>query len=223
LLTIDDDLSMSAAISPETRRHLGELMQTRSHVESDRIVEVRQSEEHLAQGNSAEEKTPGPAKLDGGDQDIFQTDKEIDQAETNDERTTEALEFDQDDGGQGRNPHSSTPRTIEIVLHSDSEFFNLLTQELSSIDAWQANQKRVLTEEINALGQEVSTVVKPPKFGSHSDMYTWREIFSLYQDASIFFALAERYHGPRDATEARERIQWFANQIQVQNLVWLLL
>lgn len=214
LLTIDDDLSMSAAILPETRRHLDELMQARSHVEPDRIVEEPQSEEQPAKGSSAEEPTRSPAELDGGSEGIAQE-------ETNDERVNEALEFDQDDGGPGRNPHSSIPRTIEIVLHSDSEFFNLLTQELSLIDTWKANQKRILTEEVNALGQQVSTVVKPPKFGSHSDMYAWREIFSLYRDASVFFASAERYHGARDATQARERIQWFANQLQVQSLVWL--
>jgi E3 ubiquitin-protein ligase BAH len=208
---------MSAAISPETRRHLEGLMQTQSHLESDEIVKVPQSG-HPAEGSPTEDKTPSLSELDG-DEDVFQTDEEIAQAETNDEQADEALEVDQDDGGPGRDPRSSIPRTIEIVLHSDSEFFNLLTQELSSIDTWKANQKRILTDEINALGQEVSRVVKPPKFGSRSDMDTWREIFSLYRDASVFFSSAERYQGPRNATQARERIQWFANQLQSQNLV----
>jgi len=156
--------------------------------------------------------------LDGGDQDIFQTDEEIAQAQTNDVQSPEVLEFDPDESVPHRNPHSF-PRTIEIVLNSDSEFFNLLTQEVSSIDDLQANQKQILSEEVSALGREVGTVVKPVKFGTPSDMYTWREIFSLYRDASIFFGSTERDHGARNATQARERIQWFANQLQVQNLV----
>jgi hypothetical protein len=109
----------------------------------------------------------------------------------------------------------STPRsrTIAITLHADSEFFNLLTKELSSIDKIEAGQKILLTTKVQNLGSKVLSVTRPSNPTSQSDLYAWREIFSLYRDAAVFFANTERHRGPRTAVQARERIAWFSEQL----------
>ena len=104
-------------------------------------------------------------------------------------------------------------RTIAITLRADSEFFNLLTKELSSIDKIEAAQKALLTAKVQNLGSKVVSVTRPSKPTSQSDLYAWREIFSLYRDAAVFFANTERHRGPRTAVQARERIQWFSEQL----------
>jgi len=111
------------------------------------------------------------------------------------------------------------PRTIEITLHADSEFFNLLKNELSSIDSLQARQKDELTCQIKDLGTQVMTVTRPENSPSSADLYAWREIFLLYRDAAVFFASTERDHGARTAAQAKERIEKFQNQLITQSLV----
>jgi hypothetical protein len=209
---------MSADISPATRKHLEELMQIRPSLESERSVEILQPEEKT-DGKYGSQANVNVAHAKEKKQDIFQTDKEIAESDSRNQRNTDSHEIDHDDDTPHRNSHAH-PRTIEIVLTADSEFFNLLTQELSSIDALQAQQKTILTAQLTELGKEVSAVAKPSKSRSHSDMYAWREIFSLYKDASLFFASTERDRGARSAAQARERIEWFSRQLQAQNLVW---
>ena len=207
---------MSAHISPETRKYLYDLGQARSAPETDRFVEIPESQEK-AHDTSVETHVYQSHK-DEEDQYIFQTDEEIEESDRKYRRDTESHEIDRDDTVPGWNSHYA-PRTIEIILSADSEFFNLLTQELSSIDALQAQQKNILTVQVNDLGKEISAVARPSKQGSQSDMYAWREIFALYRDASVFFASTERDHGARNAAQARDGIQRFTNQLQAQNFV----
>ena len=207
---------MSADISPETRKHLEDLMQTISAPQSDRFVEVPES--HDRAHDTSVEKNVNQLHKDEEDQHIFETDEEMAESDRKYRQDTESHDIDRENTVSRRTSHSNR-RTIEIFLTADSEFFNLLTQELSSIDALQAQQKNILTVQVNDLGKEISAVTRPSKQGPQSDMYAWREIFVLYKDASVFIASTERHRGARSAAQARERIQLFANQLHVQNFV----
>ena len=179
-----------------------------------KIVDITQTE-----NQSAHQSATADQGFDDNDEDenIFQIDEDI----VKSQRPSEELKYD--DRQNGLDELDNEParhRTIEITLHADSEFFELLTKELSSIDDLQARQKEQLTSQVNDLGKDVLGVTNPSKSGSSSDLYTWREIFCLYRDASVFFAMTERDHGARNAQQARERVQWFQNQLAQQNLVW---
>ena len=112
-------------------------------------------------------------------------------------------------------------RTIEITLRADSEFFDLLKNELTTIDSLQARQKYELTSQVHGLSDELSLATNPMKSGTRSEMYAWREIFSLYNDAAPFFDTTEKNHGFRTGEQARERIQWFSNQLISRSIVRL--
>jgi E3 ubiquitin-protein ligase BAH len=186
-------------------------MSNRTDDKRGKIVEVTETE-----NQRADQSTTTDQHIDDDDN-IFQTDEDI--AESL--RTSE--DFKSVDRQNNDDPFNDNEtarhRTIEIILHADSEFFDLLSKELSSIDDLQARQKEQLTSRVNDLGKDVLVVTKPSKSGSTSDLYAWRQIFSLYRDASVFFAMTERDHGARNAQQARERVQWFQNQIANQNLV----
>jgi len=207
---------MSADISRETRKHLEDLMQTISTAESDRFVEIPESQDRAH--DTSGEKNVSQLHSDEEDQYISETDEEMAESDRKYRQDIEFHDIDRDNTVWRRTSHSNR-RTIEIVLNADSEFFNLLTQELSSIDVLQAQQKNILTVQVSDLGREISAVTRPSNQGSQSDMYAWREIFVLYKDASVFIASTERHRGARSAAEARERIQLFANQLHVQNFV----
>ena len=148
---------------------------------------------------------------------IFETDEDfaISQQEHDSVRPRgHAQEDIMDESDDTRRVH-----TIEITLHADSEFFNLLVKELSSIDDLQARQKESLTVQAKDLGRDISMVTEPSSSRSRGDLYAWREIFALYQDASVFFATTERHRGPRGAEEARQRVQWFSNQLVSRQMV----
>ena len=223
LLTVDDDLAVSADLSPETKRVIEELMSHRTleHTQaSNKIVEIIEQSSDQRAVPEASDSAVDDFGIAQNEETIFETDEDI----ANSERERDLLRAsrnrtgsDADDNVFDLDQHQ--PRTIEITLHADSEFFNLLKNELSSIDSLQARQKENLTSQVKDLGKAVSTVIRPQSSGSSSDLYAWREIFLLYRDAAVFFASTERDHGVRTAAQAKERTEKFENQIVARNLV----
>jgi hypothetical protein len=147
--------------------------------------------------------------------------------------------FEHDEGMEGKQPSDTLKRgsqvseestdeilegppdshMIEITLRADFEFFRLLSAGISSIDSIQANQKTELSSRVINLGESIVMVTRPSQNRCPSDLYAWRELFSLYQEASVFFATTERDHGARTVEKARERMLWFSNQLASKHLV----
>ena len=218
LLTIEDNLAVSADLSPQTKKALEELMRHQPPPESQtsaKIVDVTDSEEQPADQSASQEiNHVYTNEQDDDDDAIFQTDEDL---ETSQKAQNSRRNSEYTDSDDVEEKHHS--RTIEITLRADSEFFNLLATELASIDKLQAKQKDLLASQVKDLGREVVAVTKPAKSGSHSDLYAWREIFSLYKDAAVFFATTERDHGVRTAVQARDRVHWFTQQLDNKNIV----
>lgn len=214
LLTVDDDLAVSADLSPETKKVIEELMSHRSpghRRPSNKVVEITESPSEQPDNPVEDPETSQ------NDETIFETDEDIAKSEREREAIRSSRNRVADPDAFGSDQHH--PRTIEITLHSDSEFFTLLKNELSSIDNLQARQKEELTSQVKELGKDVMTVTRPGNSASSSDLYTWREIFLLYRDAAVFFASTERDHGARTTAQAKQRIEKFQNQLVAQNLV----
>jgi SPX domain len=212
LLTFHDNLAVSANISPETKKVFEDLMNHRANGKSQKISESKnQPADHPVLEDYVDD-------VKDRDDDIFQTDEDIAQSQRAYDKFREGHRQNNDRTFEESANKTSHSHTIEITLRADSEFFKLLTNELSSIDHLQARQKEILTSQVTELGKEVSAVTKPSK-SSEPDLYAWRKIFELYRDASVFFATTEREHGARNSEQARERVQWFSNQLQAQNLV----
>lgn len=106
-------------------------------------------------------------------------------------------------------------RTIEITLCSDSEFFHLLTSEITSLEALQSRSGSEVRSHILQLGQSVTAVAAPKSRNNKSDLYPWREIFRIYLETGIFFSnLETESHQERTIEEATERLTFFAGEIR---------
>lgn len=107
--------------------------------------------------------------------------------------------------------------TIEVPLVFDSEFFDVLQNDVLDLEELQTEEQKKMTAEIEELGNEVSTLARPSRF-SKSDMARWREIFELYLDAEVFFATHEQEHGARSSQKAIKQLQWFQNEVEKRHL-----
>ena len=101
---------------------------------------------------------------------------------------------------------------IEVPLTFDAEFFGLLKNDVLTLDAIQAKEQKALTEEIQALGNEVSKLAVPVK-SNKTDLDRWREVFDLYLQAGVFFSTNELDHGSRTSSVALKQLQWFQQQV----------
>ena len=214
---------MSAALSPETKRTIENLMSHQIAEPSEcsyKVVELDDSERSTgteeivdaAEGQSSDRAGYGA---------IFETDEDIEMygyEHDSFSRKSRLMGHEDDLNDSMSTVSLSRPRRIQISLHADSEFFNVLSTELSSIDDLQARQKDILTVQVKALGHDVQIVAEPSK-SRHSDLYVWREIFSLYREASVFFGATERDRGPHTVEQARERVQWFSDQLVARRVV----
>lgn len=67
-----------------------------------------------------------------------------------------------------------------------------------------------------SLGKKVKASFS--KEDGHSDLYAWREIFTLWIEAEIFESGAERDRGERTIEEAERRLKAFAGELTRRNL-----
>lgn len=107
--------------------------------------------------------------------------------------------------------------TIEVPLTFDGEFFDLLRNDVLSLDKLQEQEERNMLGEVEALGKEVALVAKPSRF-SKSDIDRWREVFELYLEAQVFFATQEQDHGPRSSDRALKQLQQFQAEVERRKL-----
>ena len=109
-------------------------------------------------------------------------------------------------------------RQVEIPLTFDAEFFGLLHEDVSHLDALQAEEQKSLTREIHELSKEITDLAKPTKFGK-TDMYAWRQLFDLYLQAAVFFSTQETNTGSRSTTSAAQQLEWFQSEVTKRGLV----
>ncbi|SAM09554.1 hypothetical protein [Absidia glauca] len=107
-------------------------------------------------------------------------------------------------------------RSLVVELEQDDEFFYMLMTELQSAVRLQHKASDRFEADINALEKQMVQVASP---NQKSDMYAWRQIFSLYMDAQIFQGKLEADRSMHSVQKAREQMIWFTHQVQQENLV----
>ncbi|GAA5887982.1 hypothetical protein JCM16303_005224 [Sporobolomyces ruberrimus] len=139
--------------------------------------------------------------------------------EKREEQAEEAAEAD-DESVLKRDNRRRRPRQhrkeVYIPLNSDSEFLTLLASALNSLATLQLAQKRQFSEAVSLLAREVSKVSSPDR--PKSDLYIWREIFSLWVEAAIFESDRERDRGERSVEDVEKKLDWFVEQVAKRRL-----
>ena len=103
---------------------------------------------------------------------------------------------------------------VEIPLRHDHEFFQTLKLGVLRINALQTDQKVELTKEIGQLAGEIAEIATPSETSAKTDMYVWREIFSLYTNCQIFFSTSEQDKHTRDLRTAERQLQHFSTKLR---------
>jgi E3 ubiquitin-protein ligase BAH len=117
-----------------------------------------------------------------------------------------------------RRQGSSAVTIIEVPLTSDSEFFAMLSTELSGLAALQAQEEQKLYSEITQLSKVIAHVIEPNCRANKQDLVKWRKIFQLYVESRIFFAATERDHGAHNTAKAGENFRAFSRLLEEHEL-----
>lgn len=103
---------------------------------------------------------------------------------------------------------------VEVPLRYDGKFFRMLNLELSGLQNLQEEERSGLIRDIRKLGEEISKAASPPNGFNKTDLYTWREIISLYTDLKIFFSTNEQEIFCRHSSEAQKQLQVFSDNLR---------
>lgn len=134
-------------------------------------------------------------------------------------------------GGSRQSSDSGTPdsdgsrrpsrahRLIEVPLTTDTEFFDQLQNELSSIAKLQNSEKERLHSDIMTVGQSLAKATDPKDNKGKQDLAHWRKLFELYVDSRVFFATNERDHGLQNFVSAQKRYMLFVEKAQKLGLL----
>jgi hypothetical protein len=116
-----------------------------------------------------------------------------------------------DSGDAGVHKRRMRHREIVIPLTADSEFLDTLTNALANLSSLQTQQRDNFVKQTNSLCSTVARVASP--YASKSDLYVWREIFSLYVEMQIFESQREKDRGELSVDESEARLKRFAEEL----------
>lgn len=120
---------------------------------------------------------------------------------------------------EGSRRSSRAHRLIEVPLTTDTEFFDQLQNELSSIAKVQNSEKDKLHGDITTVGQSLAKATDPRDSKGKQDLTHWRKLFELYVDSRVFFATNERDHGMQNFASAQKRYMLFIEKAQKLGLL----
>ncbi|KAG5927241.1 hypothetical protein E4U42_002416 [Claviceps africana] len=130
---------------------------------------------------------------------------------------TNSLKPPQNPIQENDDPKHDDYEKVEVPLVFDGQFFDLLQSDVNNLDVLQAEERQMMTADVDELGKEVSLVCRTSRF-SKSDLSRWRNIFELYLDAEVFFGTHESDHGSRSSQMALKQLQWFQVEVEKRNL-----
>lgn len=100
-------------------------------------------------------------------------------------------------------------QTVEIPLHSDSEFFQILRREMVVLADLQEREQNDLSQQVTQLGRDIGIITKSSSTRSKKTLYAWREILRLYTESQVFFSTGEMDTGQRNVETAQQRLVKF--------------
>ncbi|RCK64906.1 Transcriptional regulator of yeast-form-adherence 3 [Candida viswanathii] len=87
---------------------------------------------------------------------------------------------------------------VYIMLNSDSKFFDMLDEELNSLDMLRKEEENKIIDEVKDLAKKVQGFKS-----KQSELYKWRELFKIYLDSEVYF----KYNDTDLASQQRNSLQ----------------
>lgn len=195
-----DGSPMDAWLSPETRRYLRRFSShTRPDIADPEDVEPQRRRATLSR---RQKRDPLEAVSSAPMQDIASDQSELSAISKESESETSAEEVE----------------TVEIPLTSDSEFFQILRRELTSLETLQEKEQHEISGQITLLAHELQKLKMSKKRKSKQEIQAWRKLFELYTDSEIFSSSHEADAGARDVAHAQKQLTAFQKAVADQRL-----
>ncbi|KAF9111250.1 hypothetical protein BGX27_005197 [Mortierella sp. AM989] len=109
----------------------------------------------------------------------------------------------------------NSKRLLIIELTEDTAFFDQLGKEISQLSKLQHTNKQELESKVEDLSKMLIVTSSP----YNKDMYTWREILKIYQEAQVFVSDQESDRSARSSEKALGQLQWFLREIERNELI----
>lgn len=100
---------------------------------------------------------------------------------------------------------------LKISLLEDTKFFQILYDEIVTLNHFKTEQETEISHEVEVLADEISHVTVPKM--KKTDLYVWREIFQYYIESEIFFSTIEKKAGSVDISQSKQRFLKFLQMI----------
>lgn len=112
----------------------------------------------------------------------------------------------------------------QIPLATATFFFDSLEPKLTELESLQSTEARRLEQLITELGTSIQQLTEPSitrsgKAKPPVDVETWRQIFALYIESTIFFSSHEQDHGSRTYIKAKSQLESFSKLLVKQGLI----
>ena len=104
---------------------------------------------------------------------------------------------------------------VEVPIHNAKDFFHTLCVEVEGLGTMRGKQINEIKERITNLSELISTVAVPPETGKarNTDLYAWRQVFSMYNGCEVFVANREQDRSTHGSIAAQKQFQEFSQMI----------
>lgn len=201
-----DGTPMDAWLSPETRRYLRRFSRSSvSGITATSDSPPRRRATLSRRPKRENDETDGAASAPASAEDT--------ESDGIDLRQTPPIEAEAEAGID-----SEQVETVEIPLTSDSEFFQILRRELTSLESLQEKERKEIADQISLLAHELQNLKQSKKKRSKQELAAWRKLFELYTDSEIFSSSHEIDAGSRDVGHAQTQLKAFTKSVVDQRM-----
>ena len=104
---------------------------------------------------------------------------------------------------------------VEVAIHNAKDFFHTLCVEVEGLSTMRGKQINEIKGRIENLSELISTVAVPPETGKarNTDLYAWRQVFSMYNECEIFVANREQDRSTHSSIAAQKQFQEFSQKV----------
>lgn len=122
-------------------------------------------------------------------------------------------------------PSSETPlqpKEVSIMLTSDMKFFQMLNDELDSLDNLRVAEEKKLIEEVEKISQDVAKLAISKKIkimNRQGDLYNWRKLFGMYLDSQVYFKYNETSNHERNVVQIKLNLENFISNVKKSGIL----
>jgi E3 ubiquitin-protein ligase BAH len=114
-------------------------------------------------------------------------------------------------------------REVLIMLNSDIKFFQMLHDELVSLDKLRVEEEQKLIQEVQVISEDLSKVAISKKGhlinNKPGDLYNWRKLFRVYLDSQVYFKYNQMSNHERNVDQIKLNLANFIKNVESSGIL----